>query len=242
MVSDSSGQTPKPAQSPKQAQSPQQAGTPKPADADSDLVFRNLLQRGRAGDKTCLGQLLQMYANYLAIFATSNLDRRLRRRVSPSDVVQDAMLAANRDFDAFRGSTQQELLAWLRQILINTLHRSHATHCKAKKRDVRREVSFEAVSKNLDQSATRLQTLLCSDVESPSGSMRARESAVELANELAKLAPPYRDVIVYRILQGLSFTEIAERMGRSSGAVRMLWLRALAAFKATRESNEEQDL
>ena len=48
-----------------------------------------------------------------------------------------------------------------------------------------------------------------------------------LADQLAQLPADYRDVLVLRHLEGLSFGEVAERMGRSPGAVRMLWLRAI---------------
>ena len=145
------------------------------------------------------------------------------------------MLQAHRDFADFRGQSQQELLGWLRQILIHTLHRNFARHVKAEKRDIRREVSIDAACDRLEESAGNLASLLPGEVESPSAPMRARESAVELADQLSKLPPQYRDVIVYRILQGLSFEEIADRMDRSSGAVRMLWLRALDAFKTQTE-------
>ena len=141
------------------------------------------------------------------------------------------MLAAHRDFGAFRGQSQPELLGWLRQILINTLHRAFARHVKAGKRDVRREVSIDQISGKLEESACNLAALLPAGVDSPSAPMRAREDAVRLANELSKLRAQYRDVIVYRVLQGLSFDEIATRMDRSAGAVRMLWLRALEQFK-----------
>ncbi len=52
-----------------------------------------------------------------------------------------------------------------------------------------------------------------------------------LADQLARLPPQYRDVIVLRNLQGLSFEEVADRMDRKPGAVRMLWLRAIEKFK-----------
>ena len=61
--------------------------------------------------------------------------------------------------------------------------------------------------------------------------MPAREDAVELANQLSGLPSQYREVIVFRIWQGLSFEEIGVRMGRSAGATRMLWLHALQAFR-----------
>ncbi len=197
--------------------------------------FSLLLQHARAGDRTALGQLLQWYGNYLSILATTQLDRRLRRRVSPSDIVQEAMLAAHQDFEAFRGVSQGELLSWLRTILIHTLHRSFKKHVKVEKRDIRREVSLESVGKRLEQSACNLAGLLPANGPSPSAPMQQREQAVELANQLSALKPDYREVIVLRVLQGLSFDEIAEQMGRKSGAVRMLWLRALGSMKSKDE-------
>ena len=193
--------------------------------------FPRLLSEARSGRTESLGQLLEWYVNYLTILATTQLDRRIQRRVSPSDLVQEAMLAAHRDFGDFRGQSQAELLGWLRQILINTLHHAFARHVKAGKRDIRREVSIDEVSRQLEESACNLAAMIPARVDSPSAAMRTREDSVALADQLNKLLPHYRDVIIYRILQGLSFEEIAERMERSSGAVRMLWLRALEAFK-----------
>lgn len=213
------------------------AETSLPISANSDRSrsgqseFHELLNAARRGETEPLGQLLQWYGNYLNILASTQLDRRLRRRVNPSDIVQEAMLAAHRDFPAFRGRSQGELLGWLRTILINTLHRNYEKHVKVAKRDVRREVSIDQVSSSLEESASNLAALLPSDGESPSAPMRARERSVELANQLSELRPQYRDVIVFRILQGLGFDEIAKRMDRTEAAVRMLWLRALEAFK-----------
>jgi RNA polymerase sigma-70 factor (ECF subfamily) len=178
-----------------------------------------------------MGQLLQLYRNYLTVLATTQLDRRLRPRMSPSDIVQETMLAAHRDFGQFRGGTERELLAWLRQILINCLYRAYETHFKARRRDVRCEVSLDRVSAALDQSAIRLGHALADRGPSPSAPVRERERAVTIADQLAKLRPDYREVIVLRNLQGLSFEEVAQRMDRKPGAVRMLWLRAMEKLR-----------
>ncbi len=196
-----------------------------------EIEFHSLLTRARRGETESLGRLLQWYANYLSILASTQLDRRLRRRVNPSDVVQETMLAAHRDFSDFRGTSQGELLSWLRSILIHTLHRTFDQHIKVAKRDVRREVSIDEISYRLEESVHTLATALPSAGESPSAPMQARERAVELANQLNVLRPHYRDVIVLRVLQGLDFATIGVQMDRSEGAVRMLFLRALEAFK-----------
>lgn len=190
-----------------------------------------LLDEARQGESAVLGDLLQLYRNYLTILASTQLDRRLRRRMNPSDLVQEAMLAAHRDFEQFRGDSEREFLAWLRQILVNCLHHAVDTHVKAKMRDVRREISIEQANAALDRTAVNLVQVLADHGPSPSAPVRQRERVVALADQLAKLRPQYRDVIVLRNLQGLSFDEIAARMERNSGAVRMLWLRAIEKFK-----------
>jgi RNA polymerase sigma-70 factor (ECF subfamily) len=193
--------------------------------------------RGTDGDAS-VGQLLDLYQNYLTVLATTQLDRRLRRRVSPSDLVQDALLAAHRDFHQFQGESERQFLAWLRQILINCLHHAIETHLKAKMRDVRCEVSLHEVSLALDRSAVNLADVLADRAPSPSSPMQAQERAVAVANRLAALRPAYREVIIMRNLQGLSFDEIAERMQRNAGAVRMLWLRAIEKLKHAAQQDD----
>ena len=200
---------------------------------DSSREFLQLLASARSGNREALGELLQWYCNYLTILASTQLDKRLQRRLSPSDLVQDTLLAAQRDFPDFRGQCERELLGWLRQILINSLHRAIEVHLKAGKRDLRREVSLDEMNTSMDKSAVNFGAILAGNGTSPSGPVHARERAVALANELSKLPEHYREVIVLRNLQSLSFEEIATRMEKSVGAVRMLWLRAIDKFKET---------
>ena len=203
--------------------------------SDVQVSVAEMLDQVRHGDINSLGELLQLYRNYLSVLATTQLDGRLRRRMSPSDLVQETMMAAHRDFAAFRGGSEGELLAWLRQILSNCLGHAIEANVFAKKRDIRREVALDQVANNVDDSMARLANILADRGASPSENMGRRELALRLSNQLAKLKPEYREVIVFRNLQGLSFDEIAERMGRKSGAVRMLWLRAINKFKETCE-------
>jgi RNA polymerase sigma-70 factor, ECF subfamily len=200
-----------------------------PASAEIDPV-EGLLAHARQGEEQDLGRLLQLYRNYLTIMATAQLDARLRRRMSPSDLVQETMLGAYRDFRKFRGQTEGELVAWLRQILIHCLHHAYEMHFQAGRRDIRREISLEDVDRSSNRLAGIAQAVAAQG-ESPSAPARDRERAVAMADQLAKLRPDYREVIVLRNLQGLSFEEVAQRMDRKPGAVRMLWLRAIEKFR-----------
>jgi RNA polymerase sigma-70 factor (ECF subfamily) len=182
-----------------------------------------LLARARGGHAATLGQLLASYRNYLHLMADTQMGPALRSRVEPSDLVQEALLEAHRDFGQFGGSTEPELLAWLRRILARNLL-DQARRFQAQVRDVQRETSLDAL---LEQSGSGLAALFPARGPSPSSQAARRERAVLLADALERLAPAYREVIVLRNLHDLPFEEVARRMGRKAGAVRMLWARAL---------------
>jgi RNA polymerase sigma-70 factor (ECF subfamily) len=57
------------------------------------------------------------------------------------------------------------------------------------------------------------------------------EHQVHLAQALERLPDDYREVIVLRHIEGLSHEQIAKRMNRNTGAIRMLWVRALARLR-----------
>jgi RNA polymerase sigma-70 factor (ECF subfamily) len=188
--------------------------------------------RQRGPNIAGLGSILQLYWNYLHLLAEAQLDRRLRVRLSPSDLVQETFLEAHRDFPQFRGETEQEFIAWLRKILVNNLVVAVRRHVKAGKRDVRRDVSLEQVRASLDRSALQMAAVLAHNGTSPSARVLREEMLVRLADHLAELAPDYREVILLRHLHGCSFAVIAERLQRSEGAVRMLWLRAIGQLRS----------
>jgi RNA polymerase sigma-70 factor (ECF subfamily) len=176
--------------------------------------------------------LLQQYRNYLVVLAATQIEKRLQPRVSPSDVVQETMLRAHKNFGQFRGTTEQELLAWLRQILVNNLAKFVEQHMLAARRDVRREVSIERLGAALEQSTIQLAALLPDAEKTPSMAVEQREEAVVLADRLSQLPADYREVLVLRNLQGLPFEEVAAKIERSVGATRMLWLRAIEKLRA----------
>jgi RNA polymerase sigma-70 factor (ECF subfamily) len=203
-----------------------------------DTNVSALIESARQKGSSQMGRLLELYRNYLAILAATQISDKLRIRVSPSDIVQETMLAACRDFGRFRGTTEREFLAWLRKVLIHTIHRAVEVHLRAKRRDARREVSLDQLGGQLDRSAAIFVQSVVDGGPSPSAAARQREASVALADQLAKLPAHYRDVIVMRNLQGFSFEEIAVRMNRSSGAIRMLWLRAIDKFKRVYDQTE----
>ena len=190
-----------------------------------------LLFGAKQGNTSPLGRLLELYRNYLRLLAESQLDRKLRARVSPSDLVQETMLKAHRDFHQFRGQSEAEFLAWLRQILVNNMARLVEMHVLTEKRDVRREVSLERVNTAMERSTAHLRPDHIGREETPSVHCERRENAVILADVMTELSPRHREVLILRNLQSLSFNEVAERMQRSVPATKMLWMRAIKQLR-----------
>jgi RNA polymerase sigma-70 factor, ECF subfamily len=190
-------------------------------------VPEKLLAEVRRGRKEHLGVLLELYRNYLYLLARTQIDLHVQARASPSDLVQETFLEAYRDFRQFKGTTAAELMGWLRRILVHNLGRLVQKQVQAGKRSTRREVALDQQVHALEESAVRIEEALVSPWSSPSAQAQRRELATVLADQLARLSPDHREVIVLRNLEGLEFAAVARRMGRSSGAVRVLWLRAL---------------
>ena len=198
----------------------------------TDIAPSDLIQRCRHGEPAAREQLFQRYRHYLWLLAQGQLGRHLRAKCDPSDIVQQTLLEAHRDFAQFAGTHEGELLAWLRQILAHNLY-NETRRFAALQRDAAREVSLEQLRAGLDHSSEVLGRCLAADVIPPSQAAAEREAAVHLAEVMADLPEDYRTVLLLRVFEGLPAQEVAQRMNRSCGAVRMLQLRALTALKAT---------
>jgi RNA polymerase sigma-70 factor (ECF subfamily) len=197
-----------------------------PTDATDDPEA--LLTAARQEGEPALGRLLERYRAYLSLLARAQIGRHLRRRVDDSDVVQETFLAAHRDFASFRGTTEAELVAWLRNILAARLADLVRRHVKAKARDVRLQQSLAG---DLDRSSQALAFALAARGPSPSQEAARRELGVLLADAIQALPADYREVIVMRHLEGLPFAEVAARLGRSVDSVEKLWVRGLARLR-----------
>src|SRR6516225_10133589 len=79
------------------------------------------LASARAGSPEALGQALEACRGYLLAIAQQELDPELQAKGGASDLVQETFLKAHRHFSHFHGSAEEELLAWLRRLLLNHL-------------------------------------------------------------------------------------------------------------------------
>jgi RNA polymerase sigma-70 factor (ECF subfamily) len=187
-----------------------------------------LLALARAGSEAARGQLLEQYRNYLTLLARLQIGRRLQGKVDEADMVQDTFLEAHRQFARFRGDSEAEMTAWLRTILAGVVLHLVRRFFGTQRRDVRLE---RELADELDQSSRYLDGGLVAQESSPSVRASRREQAVLLADALNQLPPDYREVLILRHLEGLTFPEIAGRMGRTVDSVEKLWVRALPRLR-----------
>jgi RNA polymerase sigma-70 factor (ECF subfamily) len=148
--------------------------------------------------------------------------------VDASDLVQEAFLGACRDFPQFRGTTAKEFLGWLRQILASLLANLVRHYQGTKRRDVRLERQLVI---ELDQSSDALDRALVTPQSSPSHQAMRREQSVLLAEALGRLPEEWRELLILRHLEGMSFPEVSRRMGRSVDSLKKQWPRALAGLR-----------
>jgi RNA polymerase sigma-70 factor (ECF subfamily) len=196
----------------------------------SDSDPEQLLRLARAGSGPALGQLLELYRNYLTLLAGLQISRRLQSKVDAADLIQETFLQAHKHFSGFRGTSEGEWMAWLRQILATTVAQLVRHYYGRQRRDVRLEQDLAA---ELEDSSRVMDRALVSRQSSPSERAVRREQAVLLANALASLPADYRELIVLRHLEGLKFAEVAQRMGRTLDSVKKMWTPALAELSAT---------
>lgn len=170
---------------------------------------------------------LERFRDYLRLLAEMHLDRRLQAKLDASDLVQQTLLEAHRDLDKFRGQTDEELAAWLRQTLVHNLANAARDFARGK-RDVRRELSLEA---SIGHSSCRLEAWLASGDSSPSQRAQRNEQLRLLADAISQLPPAQNEVVVLRYVHGWPVSEIADHTDRSSPAVAGLLHRAVVELR-----------
>lgn len=173
------------------------------------------------------GADLARFRDYLRLLARLQIDPRLQGKLEPSDVVQLTLLKAYQSLDQFRGRTDAEKAAWLRQILANTLANAVRDLGRAK-RDVGLERSLEA---SLAESSARLEAWLVADQSSPSEQAERNEQLLRMAEGLASLPDPQREVLLLRHCQGWALADIAQHLGRTRAAVASLLRRGLQQLR-----------
>jgi RNA polymerase sigma-70 factor (ECF subfamily) len=186
------------------------------------------MSKAMAGSTKAQGNSLEKYRDYLHLLARLQLDPRLKGKLDPSDLVQETLLKAHEKQEQFRGQSDAERAAWLRQILANQLAEAVRRYTTGR-RDVDRERSLEAA---VEESSARLERWLSSSHSSPDQEAERQEQLLRLAAALAHLPDDQREAVELHHLKGYSVAQLAEHMGRSSGAIGALLYRGLKKLRS----------
>ena len=167
------------------------------------------------------------FRSYLRLLARMQLDERLRRKMDPSDIVQQTLLQAHRALGDFRGSTDAEMAAWLRQILARNL--AHAVRDFGRdKRNINRERSLEQA---VNASSARLEAWLAAEQSSPSQKAQRNEHVLQLCEALEQLPDAQREAVELHYWHGCTLAEIADQMDRTPAAIAGLLKRGLRKLR-----------
>ena len=188
-----------------------------------------LLEQAKGISSGSCGELLSLYERYLQLLARLQIGRRIQGKVDPADVVQETFLEAHRQFPQFRGTTEAELTVWLRRILAGQIALTVRRFAGTKARAIHLERELED---DLNRSSAALDRGLMASTSTPSLRASRREQALLLADALGQIPENYREVIILRHLEQLSFADVAIRMARTEASVQKLYVRGLAALKS----------
>jgi RNA polymerase sigma-70 factor (ECF subfamily) len=179
------------------------------------------LAAARAGSREALGEALDACRGYLLLVAERELAPELRAKGGASDLVQETLLEAYRDFAGFHGRTEDELLAWLRRLLLNNLADFTRQYRATDKRRLDREVPADGGSSAAAGGGPAAART------SPSSAVAAGEQAEAVRRVLERLPDDYRRAIVLRYQDGRPFGEIGRELGLTENAARKLLVRAI---------------
>jgi RNA polymerase sigma-70 factor (ECF subfamily) len=136
--------------------------------------------------------------------AAHTLARYLTRNAHDAeDVAQDAFLRALRYFDGYRGEEGKSARAWLLAIVRNTAY------------TWRRRRRADALATEFDEA----EHSQAGGDEHPEVTRLESSPKETVGKALDRLAPEYREVIVLRELEGMSYREISEVVGVPIGTV-----------------------
>lgn len=191
---------------------------------------QELIVSAKAGDAAAAGELLERHRESLHRLVSLRADRAIQGRVDASDIVQDALIEANRRLSDYLQEPRMPFHLWLRQIAKDRIIDAHRRHRGAGQRSVDREQSLAACQ---DQSALDLAAQLRDGRElTPATAMLRQELQERFRAALAQLDETDREIIEMRHFEQLANQDVAQALSLSEAAAGMRYLRAMRRLRA----------
>lgn len=186
------------------------------------------LARAARGDPSAREQLFELHRDRLKRMVALRLDRRVLKRVDPSDIIQEALMQANHKLDEYLRERPIPFYPWLRQLAWDQLVTAYRRHVVAHRRSANREEFLPDLS---DESVAELATLLCDLSEEPLRKLLRAEAQGRLRDALSQLAEQDREILVLRYLEQLSTADTASVLKLGLSAVKMRHMRAIERLR-----------
>ncbi len=180
-----------------------------------------------AGNADALQRLIIYYHDLLRELVGSRMDARLRRRVDPDDVLQDAYAAAFQSITGCSFDGPGGFYKWLETIAANQLKET-VRDLHRLKRNIGREQSRPPAAAT---SYPDLAERLVSPGTTPSRKLGRREASSAVISSMARLTDDQRTVVRMRFIEDRSVAEVAAAIGKSEDAVHMLCHRGLTNLR-----------
>jgi RNA polymerase sigma-70 factor (ECF subfamily) len=201
-----------------------------PSDPDDLAPLRDRVQ---AGDHHALGELFGRHRGRLLKMVQLRLDRRLRGRLDPEDVVQEAFLDAARRLGDYAADPRMPPFLWLRFLTIQRLQTLHRLHLGVQGRDASREVSI--LNGSLPAADSRsLAAQLLGRLTTPSRAAIRAEIQTKIQEALNAMDPVDREILALRHFEELNNGETAAVLGIQKAAASNRYVRALRRLREIR--------
>ncbi|MCA8957549.1 MAG: sigma-70 family RNA polymerase sigma factor [Planctomycetes bacterium] len=181
------------------------------------------------GDPDALARLFSLDHERLHRMVHFRLDPRLRGRLDPDDILQEAYLAARQRIDSFAAERCSSVFVWLRLMVGQTMIDVHRRHIGSKMRDAKQEISLR-FSAPMASSASMSRHFLAT-ATSPSQAAMKAELAELLEKVIDEMEPIDREVLVLRHFEELTNKEVAELLGIQTSTASNRYVRALQRLK-----------
>lgn len=196
---------------------------------------QRLVMLAQDGDEAALNQLCETYNDRILRIIRMRMGPELRSKLQSMDLVQDAFISAIRGLDNFTYKNEGDFMRWVSKIAENRI-RDNIDNLHAQKRDIRKETPLNNNRSSTQDSYVGMTGPV--DTTTPSLVMSKREDLNNLEKAMDKLKPEYREVITLTKIEGLTYKEAAEKLGKDPDAVRMLLSRAMTALSQGFEKTE----
>ncbi len=196
---------------------------------DADKT-EELMRVARGGDEEAANRLLGRHREALRRMVDLRLDRKIRRRVDASDIVQDVLVEANRRLQDYLNDPVMPFHLWLRQIARDRLIDAHRRHRVSAKRTVDREQAMVAPSRP-GRSTVNLEAQLRDGALTPAAAATMRELQQHFQEAIQQLGEQDREIVLMRHFEQLSNQETAQALGLSEPAASMRYLRAMRRLR-----------